>query len=138
MKEHEIIWTPITIKEWLDERIEFTNTILNSVKVINNNQQAQMLSDFTIANQNFTYCLKLYNEINDSESLRLFKNLALKLLFDMSYGFDKQENKCITINGITFPTSKKIDCLPQKFWDIQKKWRDAMNNIYNQIVYLNF
>jgi hypothetical protein len=132
--EATTIWTPSTIKEWLEERIEFTNTILNSEKVINNNQQAQMLSDFTIANQNFTYCLKLYDERSNDENLRLFKNLALKLLFDMSYEFDKQENKCVTIHGITFPINEKSDSLPQRFWDNQKKWRDALGNIYNQII----
>ena len=132
--EATTIWTPSTIKEWLEERIEFTNTILNSEKVINNNQQAQMLSDFTIANQNFTYCLKLYDERSNDENLRLFKNLALKLLFDISYEFDKQENKCVTIHGITFPTNEKSDSLPQRFWDNQKKWRDALSNIYNQII----
>lgn len=129
--------TPSTITEWLDERIEFTNTILNSegLRMIEDNEKAQMVSNFTLANQNFTYCLKLYNERNDAENLRLFKELALKLLFDILYEFDKQENKCITINGITFTTNEKA-FLPQEFWDNQKKWRDALSNIYNQIMEL--
>jgi hypothetical protein len=130
------IWTPSTITEWLDERIEFTNTILNSAEVIADSQLAKTISDFTVANQNFTYCLKLYNEQNDAENLRLFKNLALKLLFDIAYEWDKVENRCVTIHGILFPVNEKIDCLPQIFWDTQKKWRDALGNIYNQIMEL--
>ena len=132
-----LIWTPSTITEWLEERIEFTNTILNSAEVIDDNQKAQMVSDFTLANQNFTYCLKLYNERSNTENLRLFKNLALKLLFDISYEWDKVENRCVTIHEITFPTNEKNDFLPQKFWDTQKKWRDALSNIYNQILETN-
>jgi hypothetical protein len=127
------IWTPSTITEWLDERIEFTQRFANS-KVIINNQQAKTVSDFILANQNFTYCLKLYNEINNAENLRLFKELALKLLFDILYDFNKQENKCITIHGISFPTNEKNDFLPQEFWDNQNKLRDALKNIYNQII----
>jgi hypothetical protein len=69
--------------------------------------------------------------------LRLFKNLALKLLFDISYEWDKVENRCVTIHEITFPTNEKNDFLPQKFWDTQKKWRDALSNIYNQILETN-
>jgi hypothetical protein len=134
--EENTIWTPSTITEWLEERIEFTNTILNSAEVIDDNQKAQMVSDFTLANQNFTYCLKLYNERSNTENLRLFKNLALKLLFDISYEWDKVENRCVTIHGITFPINEKNDFLPQKFWDTQKKWRDALSNIYNQIMEL--
>lgn len=128
-------WMPNTINEWLKERIEFTNTILNSegLRMIDNNEKAQMVSDFTLANQNYTYCLKLYNERSDAENLRLFKSLALKLLFSMLYSFDTQENKCVTIHGILFPTNEKNDFLPKEFWDSQNKYRDALKNIYNQI-----
>lgn len=120
--ETNTIWTPNTISQWLEERIEFTKLYPESI-------------DFIVLNQNFTYCLKLYNErLCDAESLRLFKDLALKLLFDLLYELNKQEKKCVIIQGITFPTNEKQDFLPQEFWDNQNKWRDALKKIYNQII----
>lgn len=136
MESDNTIWTPSTIKEWLDERIKFTNNIANSIKIIDDSQKAKMLSDFVIANNNFTYCLKLYNERSEVRNMKLFKSLALKLLFDTLYEFDKQENKCVNIQGISFPTNEKNDFLTQEFWDNQKKWRDALGNIYNQVIEL--
>lgn len=129
------MWTPNTIAEWLDERIGFIENILSSNKEITN-ENTKMISNFTLARENFKYCKKLYLELlqdlNNNDVKRRFQNIANKLIFDTVYELDKQEYKCIYVHEFCFPTKEK-NILPQENIDNIAQIRVALENIFYQV-----
>ena len=131
------IFTPKTIDEWLDERISFTKSIIDSTTFIDN-LNSQMMSDFTLSNANFKYCKELYEqhkaEKDNDEVKKLFKNIARKLLIETILELDKQEYVCTKIEGKICVTMDKSK-LPQQTIDNIQKIRMSLEEIYNKIIY---
>ena len=129
------MWTPNTISEWLDERMDFIKNTLSSINKISAKNIRQM-SDYTLAIQNFEYCKKLHLEFlqdsNNNDVKKCFQNIANKLILDTVYELDKQEYKCVYIHGCCFPTKDK-DILPQESIDNITKMRVALENIFCQV-----
>lgn len=123
---------PETIIDWIDERISFS-TLLTTSKNIH------QVSDAIYFLEDFKYCkkllIKIENNPNDFELKNRFKSVAKKLILDSIYELDKQQNECIFIHGICFPTSQKIK-LPIEVQDNFNNTRLALEKILNQVIEL--
>ena len=119
----------------MEERIEFTgNFIAANAEITNINSYT--ITEFILANDNFKYCKKLYQELlqepKNEDLKNLFRAIACKLLFEIIHSLNTQEYKCIYINGRIFPTKEK-EILPQEISDNIQKMKIAITKIYNEV-----
>jgi len=118
------MWTPKNIEEFLDERIKFCGTFINSNPMAQAHNPAlvnEKLSDFTKALVDYEYCKKLYNQFkqnpNDTKTEDKFKKLAIHLLLAIWDDIDNNQKGYLT----------------QESKDDFKELKEAIENIFQDL-----
>ena len=125
------MFVPDTIEELLDERIQFCQNFLESVK-----EHHLVISDFQKALTDFEYCKKLLNHLKDNpedeRAKARFKQLAFRIIFETLDTIKKQLNKCVCLHGVVWPTNTE-SYAPQETKDNLADLNKALEKIFTEV-----
>ena len=126
-----IPFIPNSIEELLDERIQFCQSFLESVK-----DNHLVVSDFHKALTDFEYCKKLLIHLRanpqDERIKRRFKQQAFRIIFEISHAIKKQLNECICLHGVVWPTETE-SYAPQETKDNLADLTKGLEQIFSEV-----
>jgi len=128
------MWTPNSIEELLDERIEFCQNYINSRGRATGN--GETVTDFIVGLADFKYCKRLFETVkenpSDDYSKAKFKKLAIKVIMDIHNQMELQDHKVICLHGAVLPLREK-EQLPQENKDNSEKLTTQLEKIFQEV-----